>query len=492
MSAPNRLALADPALLRADGYIGGRWTPPDSGRRFDVVDPASGEPIAAVADMGAGETRRAVAAAAAAALPAWRALTAKQRSSALRRWYELMVENSGDLGTIVTAEMGKPLAEGHGEILSGAAYVEWFAEEAKRAYGETIPTHDPAMRLVVIKQPVGVVAAITPWNFPFSTIARKAAPALAAGCTVVAKPAEDTPLSALALAELGERAGLPAGVFNVVTASDPTAVGAELTANPAVKKISFTGSTEVGKLLMGQAAGTVKKVALELGGNAPLIVFDDADMDAAVAHAIVSKFRNGGQTCICANRILVQAGVYDEFVDRFCAAAAALNVGPGTDPGTDIGPLINGEALAKVQRLVDAAVAGGASARLGAAAHALGGTFYETTVLTGVTGDMDIAAEEVFGPVASILRFDTDDEAVAAANDTPYGLAAYFFTKDLARAWRVGEALEYGMVAVNSGLLMTELAPFGGVKESGIGREGARAGLEEFLETKYLAMGGLA
>ncbi|MYL02567.1 MAG: aldehyde dehydrogenase family protein, partial [Acidimicrobiaceae bacterium] len=305
MSAPNRLALADPALLRTDGYIGGRWTPPDSGRRFDVVDPATGETIAAVADMGAAEAGRAVAAADA-ALPAWRALTAKQRSALLRRWYELMVQNAADLGAIITAEMGKPLAEGRGEILAGAAYVEWFAEEAKRAYGETIPTHDPAMRLVVIKQPVGVVAAITPWNFPFATIARKAGPALAAGCTVVAKPAEDTPLSALALAELAGRAGLPAGAFNVVTASDPAPVGAELTAHPAVKKISFTGSTEVGKLLMGQAAGTVKKVALELGGNAPLIVFDDADMDAAVAHAIVSKFRNGGQTCICANRILVQ------------------------------------------------------------------------------------------------------------------------------------------------------------------------------------------
>ncbi|MYE56288.1 MAG: NAD-dependent succinate-semialdehyde dehydrogenase [Acidimicrobiaceae bacterium] len=490
MRAPNRLALADPALLRADGYIGGRWIPPDSGGRFDVVDPATGEPIVAVADMGGAETGRAIAAAAA-ALPAWRALTAKQRSAVLRRWYELMVENASDLAAIITAEMGKPLAEGRGEILAGAAYVEWFAEEAKRAYGETIPTHDPAMRLVVIKQPVGVVAAITPWNFPFATIARKAAPALAAGCTVVAKPAEDTPLAALALAELAERAGVPAGVFNVVTTSDPAPVGAELTAHPAVKKISFTGSTEVGKLLMGQAAGTVKKVALELGGNAPLIVFDDADAEAAVAHAIVSKFRNGGQTCICANRILVQAGVYDEFVDRFCAAASALVVGRGADIGTDIGPLINGEALAKVQRLVDAAVTGGATARLGAAAHALGGTFYETTVLTGVTDDMDITAEEVFGPVASILRFDTDDEAVAAANDTPYGLAAYFFTRDLARAWQVGEALEYGMVAVNSGLLMTELAPFGGVKESGIGREGAREGLDEFLETKYLAMGGL-
>ena len=491
MSDLNSLGLADPGLLRADGYIDGHWTPPDSGRRFDVVDPASGEAIAAVADMGAAETNRAVAAAEA-ALGAWKALTAKQRSAVLRRWYELMVENAADLGAIVTAEMGKPLAEGRGEILAGAAYVEWFAEEAKRAYGETIPTHDPAMRLVVIKQPVGVVAAITPWNFPFATVARKAAPALAAGCTVVAKPAEDTPLSALALAELAERAGVPAGVFNVVTASDPAAVGAELTSNPAVKKISFTGSTEVGKLLMGQAAGTVKKVALELGGNAPLIVFDDADLDTAVAQAIVSKFRNGGQTCVCANRILVQAGVYDEFVDRFCEAAAALGTGPGTAPGSDIGPLINGEGIAKVQRLVGAAVAGGATARLGGAAHALGGTFYETTVLTGVTAEMDVALEEVFGPVASIFRFDTESEAVAAANDTPYGLAAYFFTRDLARAWRVGEALEYGMVAVNSGLLMTELAPFGGIKESGIGREGAREGLEEFLETKYLAMGGLA
>ena len=491
MRDPNRLGLTDPGLIRVDGYIDGCWTPPDSGRRFDVVDPASGESIAAVADMGASETGRAVAAATA-ALGAWRALTAKQRSAVLRRWYELMVDNAADLGAIVTAEMGKPLAEGRGEILAGAAYVEWFAEEAKRAYGETIPTHDPAMRLVVIKQPVGVVAAITPWNFPFATVARKAAPALAAGCTVVAKPAEDTPLSALALAELAERAGVPAGVFNVVTASDPAAVGAELTSNPAVRKISFTGSTEVGKLLMGQAAGTVKKVALELGGNAPLIVFDDADLDVAVPQAIVSKFRNGGQTCVCANRIMVQAGVHDEFVDRFCEAAAALGTGPGTASGSDIGPLINDEALAKVQRLVGAAVAGGATARLGGAAHALGGTFYETTVLTGVTADMDVALEEVFGPVASIFRFDTESETVAAANETPYGLAAYFFTRDLARAWRVGEALEYGMVAVNSGMLMTELAPFGGIKESGIGREGAREGLEEFLETKYLAIGGLA
>ncbi len=485
------LGLADPDLLRTDGYVGGRWTPADAGRRFDVVDPATGAPIAAVADMGAAEARRAVDAAEA-ALPTWRALTAKQRSAVLRRWYELMVAHADELAAIVTAEMGKPLGEARGEIISGAAYVEWFAEEAKRAYGETIPTHDPAMRLVVIKQPVGVVAAITPWNFPFSTIARKAAPALAAGCTVVAKPAEDTPLSALALTELAERARIPPGVLNVVTASDPAAVGAELTSNPAVKKISFTGSTEVGKLLTAQAAGTVKKMALELGGNAPLIVFDDADVDAAVGHAIVSKFRNGGQTCVCANRILVQAGVYDEFVDRFCAEAAALRIGLGTSEGTDIGPLINEQALAKVQRLVAGAVADGATVRIGGSPNALGGTFYETTVLTDVSGDMDITAEEVFGPVASIFRFDTEDEAIAEANDTPYGLAAYFFTRDLARAWRVGEALEYGMVAVNSGLLMTELAPFGGVKESGIGREGARAGLEEFLETKYLAIGGLA
>ncbi len=491
MSAFDSLTLVDPGLLRADGYIGGRWMPSAGGRRFDVIDPASGETIAAVADMGAAEAGRAVTAASE-AMPAWKALTAKQRSAVLRRWYELMMEHAADLGAIVTAEMGKPLAEGRGEIAAGAAYVEWFAEEAKRAYGETIPTHDPAMRLVVIRQPVGVVAAITPWNFPFATVARKAGPALAAGCTVVAKPAEDTPLSALALAELAERAGVPAGVFNVVTASDPATVGAELTSNPAVKKISFTGSTEVGKLLMGQAAATVKKVALELGGNAPLIVFDDADLDTAVAGAIVSKFRNGGQTCVGANRIMVQACVYDEFVERFCAAAAALRTGPGTSPGTDIGPLINAEALAKVQRLVGAAAAGGATVLLGGSAHALGGTFYETTVLAGVTDDMGVATEEVFGPVASIFRFDTVEEAVAAANDTPYGLAAYFFTRDLSRAWQVAEALEYGMVAVNSGLLMTELAPFGGVKESGIGREGAREGLEEFLETKYLAMGGLA
>lgn len=483
--------LTDPDLLRTDGYINGAWVPADDGSTFKVVDPSNGAVLAAVADMGAGETRRAIEAADA-ALPGWRALTAKQRSSILRRWYELMIEHADDLGLIITLEMGKPLAEGRGEVVFGANYVEWFAEEAKRAYGEIIPSHDPNLRLVVIKQPIGVVAAITPWNFPSSTMARKAAPALAAGCTVVAKPAQDTPLSSLALAELADRAGVPPGVFNVVTALDPAAIGAELTSHPAVRKISFTGSTPVGKLLMQQGATTVKKVGLELGGNAPLIIFDDADLDEAVPQAVIAKYRNGGQTCICANRVLVQDGIYDEFVERFTAAVAELRVGPGVTGTPDIGPLINQAALAKVDRLVTDAVERGATVRLGGDSHELGQTFYQPTVLTDVTPDMPVAIEEIFGPVATIFRFSTDEEAIAAANDTPFGLAAYFFARDLGRIWRVGEGLEYGMVGINTGLFMTEVAPFGGIKESGIGREGAHEGLEEFLETKYLAMGGIA
>lgn len=482
--------LADQRLLRTDAYIGGEWVEADSRARFQVLDPADGAVLAEVADLGQAETRRAIEAANE-AFPAWKALTAKQRSALIRRWYELMVEHADDLGAIVTAEMGKPLSEGRGEILFGANYVEWFAEEAKRAYGQVIPTHDPKLRLIVVKEPIGVVAAITPWNFPSSTIARKAVPAMAAGCTVVAKPAEDTPLSALALAELADRAGIPPGVFNVVTGLDPAPIGAELTRNPIVRAVSFTGSTEVGKLLMRQSADTVKKVSLELGGNAPFIIFDDADLDLAVPQAIIAKYRNGGQTCICSNRVFVQDAVYDEFVDRFTTAASQLSVGAGGSYGSDVGPLINQEAFDKVIRLVDAAVAGGAQARIGGKTHSLGQTFYEPTVLTGVTASMAIANEEVFGPVASIFRFSTEEEVIAAANDTPYGLAAYFFARDIGRIWRVGEGLDYGMVGINSGLLMTEVAPFGGVKESGIGREGGHEGLEEFLETKYLAMGGI-
>lgn len=482
--------LTDQELLRTDSYIDGAWVPADSGDRFDVLDPATGESLASVADLGQSETRRAIEAAEA-ALPAWKALTGKQRSSLLRRWYELMIEHADDLGAIVTAEMGKPTAEGRGEIVFGANYVEWFAEEAKRAYGEVIPSHDPNMRLIVVKEPIGVVAAITPWNFPSSTIARKAVPAMAAGCTVVAKPAEDTPLSALALAELAERAGIPAGVFNVVTGKDPAPIGTELTSNPIVKAVSFTGSTEVGKLLMRQSADTVKRVSLELGGNAPFIIFDDANLDDAVPQAIIAKYRNGGQTCICSNRVFVQDGIYDEFVARFTAEAAKLSVGAGNQAGTDVGPLINQESFDKVHRLVSSALADGASAPLGGQPHALGNTFYEPTVLIDLTSDMEIAKEEVFGPVAAIYRFSTEQDAIAAANDTPYGLAAYFFANDLGRIWRVSEGLEYGMVGINSGLLMTELAPFGGVKESGIGREGGKEGLDEFLETKYLAMGGI-
>jgi succinate-semialdehyde dehydrogenase/glutarate-semialdehyde dehydrogenase len=479
----------DPDLLRSDAFIAGEWVAADSGERFVVVDPATSGTITSVPEMTGVETKRAIDAADA-ALPPWRALTAKQRSAHIRRFFELMVEHADDLAAIVTAEMGKPLAESKAEVLAGAAYVEWFAEEAKRTYGEVIPQHVSNMRLLTLKQPVGVVAAITPWNFPSGTLARKMAPALAAGCTVVAKPAEDTPLSALALAELSVRAGIPEGAFNVVTARDPRGVGAELTANPIVKKISFTGSTPVGKLLMEQSSATVKKLSLELGGNAPFIVFDDADLDAAVSEALIAKYRNGGQTCICANRILVQDGVYDEFVERFTAAAADLVVGPGSE-SADIGPLINDAALAKVVRLVDDAVARGAQVRLGGGTDDLGRTFYQTTVLTDVEFDMPVATEEVFGPVASIFRFSDEVDAVAEANETPYGLAAYFFSRDVGRIWRVGERLDHGMVGVNTGSLMTEVAPFGGVKESGIGREGARQGLEEFMETKYLAMGGI-
>ena len=489
-STRSPLTLADPGLLRDRAYIGGRWTAADSGGELAVSNPADGAGIGRVPDMRAAETRRAIEAAEA-ALPAWRAKTAKERSGVLRRWYELMLEHAEDLARLMTAEQGKPLAESRGEVAYGASFVEWFAEEAKRIYGDVIPPHAADKRIVTLKQPVGVFAAITPWNFPIAMITRKVAPGLAAGCTAVVKPAEDTPLSALALAELGERAGIPAGVLNVVTTARPAAVGDVLTAHPAVRKLSFTGSTEVGKLLMRQCADTVKKLSLELGGNAPFIVFDDADLDAAVAGAMASKYRNAGQTCVCANRILVQESIHDTFADKLTGAVARLRVGRGEDDGVTIGPLINPNALAKVERLVASAVEDGAEVVAGGRRADAGGTFYQPSVLTGVTADMAIANEEIFGPVAPLIAFRDEREAIVLANDTPSGLAAYFYARDVGRVWRVAEGLEYGIVGVNEGLISTEVAPFGGVKESGIGREGSKYGIEEFLEIKYLCLGGI-
>ncbi|QNT68602.1 NAD-dependent succinate-semialdehyde dehydrogenase [Defluviicoccus vanus] len=481
--------LQDGELLRDHGYVGGQWIKADSGESFAVVDPADGHEVGRVPMMGAAETRRAIDAAAAAG-PEWRARTAKERAAILRRWYELLLANQDDLAALMTAEQGKPLAEARGEVVYGASFIEWFAEEAKRVYGDTIPAHLPGRRLVVTREPVGVVAAITPWNFPLAMITRKCAPALAAGCTVVIKPAEDTPLSALALAVLAERAGLPAGVINVVT-GDAVAIGCELTVNPIVRKLSFTGSTEVGKLLMRQCADTVKKVSLELGGNAPFIVFDDADLDAAVEGAMASKYRNTGQTCVCANRLLVHDRVYDGFVARLAQAVSALKVGAGTEAGVQQGPLINEAAAAKVEQLIADATAKGARVVLGGKRHPLGGTFFEPTILADVTPAMACVQEEIFGPVAPLIRFSAEAEAVALANDTPYGLAAYFYSRDIGRVWRVADALEYGIVGINEGIISTEVAPFGGMKQSGIGREGSKYGIEEFLEIKYLCMGGL-
>jgi len=474
-------------LLRTQAFIDGAWVGKPT---MAVADKATGEEIARVPALGAAETRQAIEAAHRAFKP-WSQRLAKERSQILRRWYELIIEHADELALLLTKEQGKPLAEAKAEILYGAGFVELFAEEAKRIYGETIPTHRADARIIVMKQPVGVVAAITPWNFPCAMITRKVSPALAAGCTVVVKPAEDTPLSALALAVLAERAGIPKGVLNVVTANDPGPVGAEMTANPLVRMITFTGSTEVGKVLMEQAARTVKRVGMELGGNAPFIVFDDADLDRAVAGAVASKFRNAGQTCVCANRILVQAGVYDAFAQKLVAAVETLKVGPGTQANVNVGPLINAEAVVKVEAHVADAVAKGAHVVVGGKRAGLGGTFYEPTVLTGVTPAMRIAREETFGPVAPLFKFATEEEAVAMANDTPYGLAAYFFTRDMARCWRVAEALEYGIVGVNEGVTSTDIAPFGGFKESGIGREGSHHGIEEFVEIKYTLMGGL-
>jgi succinate-semialdehyde dehydrogenase/glutarate-semialdehyde dehydrogenase len=480
------MILKDNTLLHHQAYINGTWTNADTGATFAVTNPANGETIINVADLGALETTRAIEAANA-ALPSWSAMTATARSIILRRWHDLMLENVDDLALMMTMEQGKPMAESTGEVKYGATFVEWFAEEAKRAYGDIIPSHAPGLRLMVLKQPVGVVAAITPWNFPNAMITRKVAPALAAGCTVVIKPSEETPLSALALAELAERAGFPPGVFNIVTGMNAPEIGGVLTSNPLVRKLSFTGSTAVGKKLMAQCAGTVKKVSLELGGNAPFIVFDDADLDKAVAGAVASKYRNAGQTCVCANRIFVQSGIYSAFLEKFTQLVQSQKIGFGTEQGVTIGPLINKKALDKVERLVLDATTKGARVLTGG--HALEGTFYTATVLADVVPAMDILHEEIFGPVASVVQFDTEAQVIQMANDTPYGLAAYFYGSDVSRVFRVSEALEYGMIGVNTGLVATTVAPFGGMKESGIGREGSKYGLDEYLEVKYICLG---
>ena len=481
--------LADARLFREQCYIDGRWADADSGAVIEVTNPATGEVLGTIPKMGASETRRAIQAAEK-AWPAWRKLLAKERANILRKWFNLIMENQEDLARLMTLEQGKPLAESRGEVAYGAAFIEWFAEEAKRVYGDTIPQHQADKRIVVVKQPVGVVAAITPWNFPNAMITRKCAPALAAGCPVVIKPASQTPYSAFALAELAERAGIPAGVINIITGSAKE-IGGEMTSSPIVRKLSFTGSTEVGKLLMQQCASTVKKISLELGGNAPFLVFDDADLDAAVEGAIISKFRNTGQTCVCANRILVQDGVYDAFAEKLAVAVKKLKVGAGLEEGVSQGPLIDKAALDKVEEHVADATSKGAKVMLGGARHERGGTFYQPTVLTGVTTQMKVTREETFGPVAPLFRFKTEEEGIALANDTEFGLASYFYARDMGRIWRVGEALESGMVGINTGLISTEVAPFGGVKESGIGREGSKYGIEEFLEVKYLCMGGV-
>ncbi|HSV19457.1 MAG TPA: NAD-dependent succinate-semialdehyde dehydrogenase [Casimicrobiaceae bacterium] len=483
------LPLKDAALLRNQCFVDGRWIDADGGKTMHVVNPATGRPIGTAPVFGANETRRAIEAAGK-AWPAWRGKTAKERSAILRKWNDLMLAHADDLALILTTEQGKPLAEAKGEVTIGAAYVEWFAEEAKRVYGDVIPTIGNDRRLVVTKEPVGVCGAITPWNFPCSMITRKVSPALAAGCTVVIKPAEATPYSAFALAELAQRAGFPPGVLNVITGDAP-AIGGELCANPIVRKLSFTGSTEVGRLLMKQVAPTIKKISLELGGNAPFIVFDDADLDAAAEGAIISKYRNAGQTCVCANRLFVQDRVYDAFATKLAERVKALKVGPGTESGVTQGPLINDDAVAKVEEHVRDATAQGAKVVVGGKRHALGGTFYEPTVLANVTADMQIFREETFGPVAPLIRFKDDAEVVELANRTEFGLASYFYSRDIGRIWRVAEALEYGMVGVNTGLITTEVAPFGGMKQSGLGREGSKYGIEEFVEVKYVCFGGI-
>ncbi len=483
------LPLKDPTLFRQANYLGGKWVEADSGQTIVVKNPATGETVGSVPNMGAAETRRAIEAASA-AYPAWRALLAKERSQILRTLSDLMLANADDLAIIMTAEQGKPLAESKGEIVYAASFIEWFAEEARRIYGDTIPQNAKGRRILVLKEPIGVFAAITPWNFPAAMITRKAGPAWAAGCTGVIRPASQTPFSALALAVLAERAGMPAGVCNVLTGGS-TAMGAELTSNATVRKLSFTGSTEVGAKLMAQCAPTIKKTSMELGGNAPFIVFDDADLDAAVIGAIGSKFRNAGQTCVCTNRFLVQDGVYNAFSAKLKTAVEALKVGNGMDAGVVLGPLINTEAVTKVEQHIANALSLGASVVTGGKSHALGGNFYEPTVLANVPHEALIFREETFGPVAPLFRFKTEEEAVALANDSEFGLAAYFYTRDVGRIFRVGEALEYGIVGINEGLISTAEAPFGGMKSSGLGREGSKYGIEDYLEIKYLAIGGI-
>jgi succinate-semialdehyde dehydrogenase / glutarate-semialdehyde dehydrogenase len=486
------LQLKQANLLKTTGYIDGQWVGADSGATFKITNPATGAVIVETADMGLAETKRAIAAADK-ALPAWKKKTAKERSILLRKWYELLVANADDLALIMTTEQGKPLAEAKGEVLYGASFVEWFAEEGKRAYGDIVPTVSNDRRLLVMKQPIGVCAAITPWNFPLAMITRKVAPGLAVGCTFVIKPAEATPLTALAAVALAEQAGIPPGVINILVANGDKSpeIGLELCNNPIVKKVSFTGSTEVGRILLRQSANTVKKLSLELGGNAPFIVFDDADIDAAVDGAIASKYRNAGQTCVCANRIYVQDSVYEVFAKKFTAKVAAMPVGEGTTPGIVIGPLIETAAITKVQAHIADATAKGAKVVLGGKPHALGGLFFQPTVLTEVTSEMLVSREETFGPVAPLFRFNTEDEVIALANDSEFGLAAYFYSRDIGRIFRVAEALESGLVGVNAGVIANEMTPFGGVKQSGLGREGSKYGMDEYLETKYICLGGI-
>lgn len=481
------MQLNDPTLFRQQAMINGRWRDASGKETLAVTNPANGQPLGNVPKMGAGETREAIDAAAR-ALPAWRALTAKERSSILRRWFELMMEHQDDLARLMTLEQGKPLAEAKGEISYAASFIEWFAEEGKRIYGDTIPGHQADKRLLVIKQPIGVTAAITPWNFPSAMITRKAGPALAAGCTMVLKPASQTPFSALALAELANRAGIPEGVFNVVTGS-ASEVGGELTGNPLVRKLSFTGSTEIGRQLMEQCAKDIKKVSLELGGNAPFIVFDDADLDKAVEGALASKFRNAGQTCVCANRLYVQDSVYDRFAEKLQQAVSKLQIGDGLQPNVTIGPLIDEKAIAKVQEHIADALGKGARVVTGGKVHELGGNFFQPTILVDVPGDAKVAKEETFGPLAPLFRFKDEADVIAQANYTEFGLAAYFYARDLGRVFRVGEALEYGIIGINTGLISTEVAPFGGVKSSGLGREGSKYGIEDYLEIKYMCIG---
>lgn len=482
--------LNDPALLRSQAYVNGAWT--GAAQQFNVTNPADGVTIGTVPNMGAAETQAAIDAAQA-AFPAWSAKTGKERAAVLRKWFDLMIAHADDLAAIMTAEQGKPLAEARGEVMYGASFIEWFAEEAKRVSGDVMSSTWSDKRMMVLRQPIGVCAAITPWNFPIAMITRKVGPAVAAGCTIVIKPAEQTPLSALAVAELAHRAGMPAGVINIVTADSERSieVGKLLCASPVVRHLSFTGSTPVGRILMQQSAPTIKKLALELGGHAPFIVFEDADLDAAVEGALVSKYRNAGQTCVCTNRFYVHESIHDAFVEKLAAGAGKMKVGNGFEQGIVQGPLIDGQAVAKVQEHVADAVAKGAKVLAGGKPHALGGHFYEPTVLAGVTGDMLVMREETFGPVAAVATFKTEDEVIAAANDTEFGLASYFYSRDISRVWRVAEKLEYGMVGINTGIISNEVAPFGGVKQSGLGREGSKYGIDEYLEMKYLCMGGI-